>query len=494
MKLKALFIIILVCISIVPVTGVAAVTDHSVGNTTADTERVLVGVPYIWQEVNGLCNWAATAIAIRYAGVDITLHDLMALSGIGFSFSYIRYNDTMLTFPGALYQQIDPIVFVTDMYALNYSIYFDANIEGIDSQLEYFRARGITAGLVDGEKEAFDLMRSSIDDGHPLVVSVDPSWLPADDYNFLREQGITGGGHGVVIVGYNDTAGVAYIQDPGVGSFGDNYGYPDDGRGNYTQISYTNLNLAWSKRYYISVLIKPTDEEPATDISDRVGKRVRDLLLGDGETYAPGAASAYIWQFGEKGFRGLATDIKVEAILDYLSIFDGIDNEKQFKVSLLQFIGLALESSISLQYISYKSSLDSLPKYLTGHDFSKFYEEANKALPHFEAISDNSTLIYVGNLSRMHGAIFEAFDAIATEYNTTGNLDGAMAAHDVELDAISEHLVAIADSWKAAGEALTEYWPYSPLVVFGPLIGVMIIAGAVMALVAYIYIRRKQSQ
>ncbi|MCF2138226.1 MAG: BtrH N-terminal domain-containing protein [Candidatus Thorarchaeota archaeon] len=495
MKYKAIAIMVLVMFVIVPVTTNQSQTKLINNSVVAeDKAKTLQQVPYIWQEINGLCNWAGTAIALQYAGVDVTLHDLLALSGIGFSFSYIRYNDTLLMFPGALYQQIDPVVFVTRLYGLNYSIYFDASVEGIDEQLDYFRSRGIIAEVIDGQQEAFALMRTAIDEGYPLVVSVDPSWLPAADYDFLRDQGLTGGGHAVAIVGYNDSAGVAYIQDPGVGSFGDNYGYPDDGRGNYSQISYTNLNLAWSKRYYISILIKRGGEEPTSTISDQLGPYIRDRLLGAGESYAPGAASAYIWQFGEKGFRGLAKDVTPEGLKSFLAVFDGMQNERQYKASILTFLGLAIESSVTLQYLSYKVSLTSLHKYLTGHDFSEFYEAAESALPHFAALSDNSSLLYVGNISRIVGDVHETFSSIAKEYNATGDLDSAIANHSTGLVSIAEHLTGIADSWSDAGNALTKYWPYSPLVLYGPLIMVSIAVAGVATIGTFLYVRRRRSQ
>ncbi|MHA1770581.1 MAG: C39 family peptidase [Candidatus Thorarchaeota archaeon] len=494
MRTKAIAIIFLVTLVLMPVTGSSTQIELTNSPRAADDALTLPHVPYIWQEINGLCNWAGTAIALQYAGADVTLYDLLALSGVGFSFSYIRYNDTLLVFPGALYQQIDPVVFVTKLYGLNYSIYFDANVEGIDEQLDYFRSRGIIAAVIDGQQEAFALMRSAIDEGYPLVVSVDPSWLPAADYDFLRDQGLTGGGHAVAIVGYNDSAGVAYIQDPGVGSFGDNYGFPDDGRGNYTQISYTNLNLAWSKRYYISILIKRGGEEPTSSISDQLGPYIRDRLLGSGESYAPGAASAYIWQFGEKGFRGLAKDVTPEGLKSFLTVFDGMQNERQYKASILMFLGLAIESSVTLQYLSYRVSLTSLHKYLTGHDFTDFYADAEKALPHFEALSDNSSLLYVGNISCITGDVHETFSSIAREYNTTGNLDAAIANHSTALDSISEHLTGIADSWSDAGNALTKYWPYSPLVLYGPLILASIAIAGVATIVTFLFIRRRKSQ
>ncbi|MEE9353920.1 MAG: hypothetical protein V3U94_05815, partial [Candidatus Thorarchaeota archaeon] len=62
-------------------------------------DGLLSGIPYVWQEINGFCSWAATAMAMQHAGAPVELHDLFALSTVGFSYAYIRFNDTMLMFP-----------------------------------------------------------------------------------------------------------------------------------------------------------------------------------------------------------------------------------------------------------------------------------------------------------------------------------------------------------------------------------------------------------
>ena len=71
---------------------------------------------------------------MSYAGVDVDLHDLFAISGIGFSFAYINYNDTILMYPGALYQQMEPTAFLAELYGLNLSVYLSSELVGADRQ------------------------------------------------------------------------------------------------------------------------------------------------------------------------------------------------------------------------------------------------------------------------------------------------------------------------------------------------------------------------
>ncbi|MFW9800405.1 MAG: hypothetical protein ACFFD9_08210, partial [Candidatus Thorarchaeota archaeon] len=368
---------------------VMALEDSSDVFVPSDTENHLIGVPYVWQEINGLCAWAATSVSFQSAGVDLALHELLAASSVGFSFAYMNYNDTMLMYPGPVYNQMEPTQFAVNLYGLNMTVYFDKNTPGADQLVDIWEGRGIDVHTLDGQGDAFDLMRSSIDEGYPLLLSVNPAWLPAEDYNFLRAAGLSGGGHAILVVGYDDSFGNATIIDPGVGSFGDNFGYPADGRGNYTPITYTALNDAWSDRYYISILIKPGGP-PVEDLSGQLGQYVRDRLLGASSAYWADPETAIIWRFGESAFRDLSADYTREGLTDFLDIFTGVEDERKFKASLLLFLGLGLESQVSLQLISYRAALQQLPNLMPEINLTRFNAASEAALPHFEALADNA--------------------------------------------------------------------------------------------------------
>jgi hypothetical protein len=491
---KSIIIVIILFVLYSPTLNQQYSVSTTSNTTQANDDSVLLeGVDYIWQEINGFCAWAATAVAMRYAGIDVDLHDVFALSGIGFSFAYIKYNDTMLMYPGALYQQLEPTAFMAELYGLNLSVYLSSEITGAAQQQQIWESEGIHTTLLDGQSEAFDLMHEAIDEGYPLIISVDPAWLPAGDYDILREQGLSGGGHAVVIVGYNDAEGVATIIDPGVGSFGDNFGYPEDGRGNYSDITYTALNNAWSNRYFISILLKP-DTGQIDDISSKLGPYLRDRLLGVGTSYAPSSSSAYLWQYGEKGFRGLSSDMTQEGLSSYLSVFDGINNEREFKTSALLFIGLGLEAQVTLQYLSYRSAIPRIEKFMPEVDLDEFLSTLELALPHFEALSDNTTLISPGNITSHDSLISNTFTGIAMSYNNSGQLDSALQEYSENLEDISNHLLQIADSWRDAGNILSEEWPTDPLMGYGIPILLLSVAAIAAVFVLIFYIKRSSSQ
>jgi hypothetical protein len=281
-------------------------------------------------------------------------------------------------------------------------------------------------------------------------------------------------------------------MDPGVGSFGDNFGYPSDGRGNYSQISYSNLNTAWSSRYYISVLIKPGGQA-VEDKTALIGPYVRDMLLGAGETYAPGSSSAYLWSFGQQGFRELGADMTPTELKSYLSVFDGIANETSFKASLLKFIGLAIEAQVTLQYLSYRTALARLPAFMPDMDLESLVTKGEAALPHLAALSNNDTLVQPGNLSAADGLASTVMGQIADAFNSTQDIDASFAAYGDGLEEISTHLTAIADSWRDAGNELALTWPNDPLVIFGPYVFVASAGVAAVVLIAIRFIRKSHS-
>jgi hypothetical protein len=398
-----------------------------------------------------------------------------------------------MMFPGALYQQAEPTQLLADLYGLNQTIYLGSGLTNLDGQVSYFESQGISVGVLQGRDDAMQLMRQSMDQGYPLIVSVDPRWLPAHDYDIFRDRNSTGGAHGIVVVGYNDTEGAAYIIDPGVGSFGEDFGYPYDGRGNYTKISYSNLDLAWGSRDYISVSLTPGGT-PANEKSSLLGAYIRGRLLGDSSSYAPGSPYGYIWSFGEAGFRKMSSDMTPEGLTSYLNVYNGIPNEVRTKSLLLFVIGLGLEAQMTLQYLSFRAALERVACLMPDVDLVTFEQEAAKALPHFDALADNRSLTQPFNTTPHENIVSSTFHDIVDGYNSTGNLSIALASAADNLTKISGHLLSIADSWKDAGLALEAIWPTNPLIVYAPLIAVGAGGAAVLLLIVFRWVRKKPSQ
>ena len=281
------------------------------------------------------------------------------------------------------------------------------------------------------------------------------------------------------------------LSDPGVGSFGDFYGYPADGRGNYTEMTYTSLRNAWENRYFISILVKPLPDQTPT-VEEELGPAVRDRLLGEPSAYFADATTALVWHFGQKAFRELSEAVTADGLIDYLSVFG--DTPREFKASLTLFIGLAVEAQVTLQYLSFRTAVERLPHLIPSHDLGNLETSAQAALPHMGALSDNATLTYPGNLSRCHGFVASVFKTLADAINGTDDVEQTIREHSANLTVISNHLLAIADAWQAAGQALAEIWPNDPIVIYGPVLAAASFGVGALVVVVLLWSRHRPSQ
>ena len=195
----------------------------------------------------------------------------------------------------------------------------------------------------------------------------------------------------------------------------------------------------------------------------------------------------------------MSEDFTPEGLLDYFSIFpsssfDSPEDEKLFKAAVLLFMGLGLETTITLQYLSYRTAIERLPEFIPDQDLSAFSAAAQVALPHMDELSSNSTLIYPGNLSYIEGTLSTTFYDISRNYNETGDLESTLTEYATELGVISEHFLGIADSWLAAGNALAEIWSNDVMVIYGPCLAVGALAAGVIIVTALLKIRKTPSQ
>ena len=83
---------------------------------------------------------------------------------------------------------------------------------------------------------------------------------------------------------------------------------------------------------------------------------------------------------------------------------------------------------------------------------------------------------------------------MANEYNSTGDIDQALNNKSGELLSISDHLIAIADSWQAAGNSLTIYWPNDFLTTYGAILVPASIGIAALIITIIYWVKRSPSQ
>ncbi|MFW9910427.1 MAG: C39 family peptidase [Candidatus Thorarchaeota archaeon] len=411
------------------------------------------GVDYVWQEINGFCYWSSVDMALQYIDIPYNLYQFFAASGIGFSAAYIMIEDTQLFLSGSSFRQQQNVPMFCELLGIEHEAHFDSNSEWIQIAEPLWADAGFNIELIDGSEDAFEQMRASVDEGYPVVLWVDPYWLPAVDYFELREYlypqdpAAPSSGHAIVAIGYNDTAQTIEVMDPGVGAFGERYGYPNDGRWYYT-MNYSTLDIAWNTLGYGQVVFKPGAEE-VSNLEERIGKLIVERLLGNRTSYAPEMEEIFFASFGEAAFRGLSLDTTKEGIKNYLNQFD----ESEDRADILRFTGYSHELFMSLQYPSYKGALESLPSVMPSYDLTDVLELGRQAYPHMEALSTNDSLV---NLTYAFDGTLLAttYFAIADSYESSGDIDEAVEAYSSEIETLAEHLLAVADSWKSAGDAL----------------------------------------
>jgi hypothetical protein len=420
--------------------------------THADSGEV-TGVPYVWQEINGFCYWATLSMALQSIGVQLDLAEVCAASGIGFTAGYVRYEDTWMLVPGPMYRQQSTLVTIADLLGLEVEFYMDTDSTDLGPLFSLtMESYNVSWTEIDGWDDAIQILKNGIDSGFPVEVYVNLQNLPASDYEFLRDLGVTetDPSHSILITGYNETAGTAQIMDPGIGLFDNPSSFPDDGSWSY-EINFTSLNQAWLGLYGTTI-VKP-GTGVTEDFNRDLANYIVDRLRGDRNSYAPDAEEVFFWNFGSDAFRAMAADLTDTGLSSFMDEFD--EYNLQTRSNILQNLGIEIETYLTLQYESYRAAIDALPSVLPDLNLQEFVSEGELALVHFEMFSDNSTindLFYTGGLKM----VTKTFENIAYQYEQVldGDLSSAVSVYEEDLVEIQTHLTAIANAWDAAADAL----------------------------------------
>ena len=453
--------IMLMSITAMPVQMYGITNDYSPRFTMAESKEI-TGVPYVWQEVNGFCVASALSMVLQSMGLDLNLYDTLAASGSGFSMVSISVDEAMTFYPGVMVRQIPWIEFFTDLYGLKFQFY-------LDSSTDYGGNALLTVGQTwDIEVNDYadsalltplGVIRDSIDSGYPLAIAVDTYHLPPVDWDIVRNYvgpmqpgGIS---HAIVIVGYNDTSQTVRIYDPGVGLLEPYVGYPDDGRWNYT-MSYPEFDNAWQSAGYVTFRLS-NGTGPVTDFEERLASHITQRLLGNRTLYFEGYENFFYLGTGANAFRGMGLDMTLEAIRDYCFHYLEVD-----KPTAIRLLGHNLELMMTMQYLAFRSSLQSLPDLLPSKNLQPFLDAASEALPHMEALSHNASITSGINVIPRDTLLYNTFFEMASTFEVSHDLDYSINEFTTQLEEISSHFFAIADAWEAAGVALSAEIPGQP--------------------------------
>ncbi len=415
------------------------------------SETYIEEIPYVWQEINGFCHWASVSMALQHIGLPLNLYDVFSLTGIGFSAVYVSYQDIQMMIAGPVYRQLYQVQYLESFLEIEYTVMIDNNTEVGQMFAQTMDAWNLDYQILNGKTGAHETLCQSIDAGYPLLLWVDPYYLPVQDYDILRDLNVhssdTGSGHAVLAVGYNETTNEVWIMDPGVGALGDSVAYPSDGRWHYT-ISYANLSLAREAVGFGAIQITPTPNSrivPPLEYSVFIYQR----LLGDLKTYEIFNVDPSIVSCGANAFNRMSLDLSPINLINYLSSLDGDERVLAF----LYEQGILLEQMLTMQHLSYRSALSILPKYLTEIDLTIALSHGQSALDHFSALSTNASLTTYDHTS-YSSLMKDTFWGIAEVYEQHQNIHESINAFSEDLAQLQSHLTGIARTWKALGNEL----------------------------------------
>ncbi|MHA1862735.1 MAG: C39 family peptidase [Candidatus Thorarchaeota archaeon] len=425
--------------------------DDSYTSSSLASSGNIAGVPYVWQQTNGFCYWATLSMALQSIGINHDLAEVSAATGIGFSSSYLRYDDTLLLLSGSSYKQQSILDSLSELLGFDVEFYMDSDTTDwahlFSLTLESFNVNWTE---IDGWDGAFQVLKNSIDSGFPVAIYANLQNLPAEDYDLFRTLGVTDPTptHSILVTGYNETAGTAQIMDPAIGLFDDPATYPDDGSWLY-EIDFTSLNQSWLASY-ATTIIKP-GQGVSEDFELSLATYIVDRLRGDRNSYSPDAEEVFFWNFGSDAFRAMASDLTETGLSSFMDEFD--DYDLQTRSIILQGLAIELETRLTQQHQSYRVALNALPRVLPSLDLEDFVSAGEPAIEHLEVFSDNSTVntpFYPSGIKLVTKTFFD----IASEYENDGDLSSAIAMYEENLAEIRTHLNAIANAWDAAADAL----------------------------------------
>ncbi len=223
-------------------------------------------VPWVWQQINGFCNYAALAMLFNFYGAGHDVYETVELACCPHT---MACQDDWLALSGGW-------------------ILCQAQS---DYEFAGFIRNLIAAIEVQGTWSDYLLaLKSKIDAGIPFETSVDPYYLPQPDWDYLRANDIHSG-HAAVVVGYTDSTVI--IHDPGVGlAILDQPGIPHpENRGAFVVVSLDTFRWAVEQSLgtsYILISYAPAGPMPSreTMFLDALEKSLL-RLAGDRNAFDP---------------------------------------------------------------------------------------------------------------------------------------------------------------------------------------------------------------
>ncbi|MFX0198605.1 MAG: C39 family peptidase [Candidatus Hodarchaeota archaeon] len=429
------------------------------------SQYIISNVPYVWQEVNGLCAWASLDAIFQYFGANTTLARLLDVSGTAFAFLYLRADPTLLFFTGPLGSQIPDTDFLAKTYGFDITWYFGEETPGIEPLKPVLEEHGMNVTMLPSFTEGLEVLKQDLNNNIPVVVSINPlRFSTIRDYQALALPTAVIVGHGVVVVGYNNTH--IFVNDPGVGSFGNEYGFPTDQRGTYAPIPLEDFQLAWEDRDLLATKFFPKQDFDfaAENLYSHAIERIIAKLEGDESAYSYSKVMMYL---GADAFLKMGADIQSEKFEEMLNNWD--DYFKQNRTQLITTVAsvkMAYLGALTLTYEAMQRAATDLSELLFGLDqYADALNSLSHSLSKFDDLVDFTVLQFLGDDSkRINQTHFDkAFDPLIQALKEGKALDTAIQTSATQFETLSVRITSIGNALKSFSEALkAAHAPYIP--------------------------------
>lgn len=270
-RVMAFFLVSLFFISNLMILSNATESSVKIETSVNPESYLIEDVPYIGQETYFHCAFASMSMQLNYFGANTTVDEVFFLTGGGFALLYSPLLSYLPLGSYRLSQLPDDREFLGKQFGLSVNRWIpDYDNMSSEECWNYY----------------WIYVKENITQNIPVSTSVDPFAIPSIQNQFDLPESYwesNDGGHGVVIVGFNESNNTVCFNDPGSLY----YGNPE--LGNYCWMNLTDFRHAVEETsatsYLITVFFDKTDPLSKEEMYQNALNRNIEKLKGNKSAY-----------------------------------------------------------------------------------------------------------------------------------------------------------------------------------------------------------------
>lgn len=419
---------------------------------TGDDEAKIKNIPYTWQKIDGFCAYASLSSVLRYYGEDVSLEKTLALSGAAWGAGRVKAGSTWLFYTGPIFTQIWDFDYLADSLGYKLRLYYSEKGLPPSSVKTFERiVKNLDIGTqtLDNWSDAKALLSSKLENGDPIILSLDPYYLSHDQYLAMPRGTLLLPRHGVVAVGHSENG--VRIMDPAIGVLGENYGRPSKSQATY-YVGFSRLRKGWMNTGFTAFSLEKVGEGKDTikSLISRIRNKISpsDNITGVYPSTLSGHPTGY------RAFAALGRDLAPENFLLLLKSWNTRFHENRTKlVDTLQGVKSSLVKALTLTKYSLSKGIEGLKEF--SENYEKAVEELNRAVNGFKDISDNYRLLYPVKGKKSDNTTLDlAFDTLSEELRENISIKSAVDSARPYLENLSQTFGDISSYLRGGSENL----------------------------------------